>query len=155
GEYEDLVMEWGYQAYVDCRALNPDSTFVATVMCMVNRPNALTRRHTLDMRAAMADSECLALGTCGFASTSVLDGSAKVSRYIVGRDHKGSGDKPQLQYNRPILPLFSGGKFPFIGDYIDITGQAFVPTDGGGWAWNTGRTANRPAPVFHVSWSDN
>src|SRR6185436_8901958 len=31
----------------------------------------------------------------------------------------------------------------------------FVATDNGGWAWNTGQTANRPAPVFHVSWSDS
>jgi len=155
GEFEDLVMEWGYQAYLDCLGMSPGATFGNVVLCMVNRPNTITRRHTLDMRAAMADSECLSAGTCGFASTSVLGDSTKVSRYVEGRGQKGTGPKQQLQYNRPNLPLFSGGKFPFIGDYIDITGQSFVPTDGGGWAWNSGRTANRPAPVFHVSWSDN
>ena len=81
--------------------------------------------------------------------------STAVSRYPEGRTQKGAGPKTQLQYNRPNLPLFSGGRFPFIGDYIDITGQSFVTTDAGAWVWNTGQTANRPAPVFHVSWSDN
>ena len=155
GEFEELVMEWGFQAFMECRALTPGATFAETVLCMLNRPNGLTRRHTLDMRAAMADAECLAAGTCGFASTSVLGDSTRVSRYIEGRGQQGTGPKQQLQFNRPNLPLFSGGRFPFIGDYIDITGQSFVPTDNGGWVWNTGKTANRPAPVFHVSWSDN
>lgn len=155
GSSEDFVFEYGQTAYNQCVATGQTFTFSSLVACMLANPNGLTRRHTLDMRAAMADADCLAGGTCGFVSTSLLGDSAKVSRYPVGRGQKGTGPKTQLQYNRPDLPLFSGGKFPFLGDYIDIAGQSFVATDNGGWAWNTGRTANRPAPVFHVSWSDN
>jgi uncharacterized protein YjbI with pentapeptide repeats len=155
GKFEDLVMEYGYQAYQECVALNPNALFGQVLLCMISNPNGIQRRHTLDMRAAIADAQCLANGSCGFASTSVLGDSSKVSRYIQGRGAASGGPRTQLQYNRPNLPLFSGGRFPFIGDYIDIAGQSFVATDNGGWAWNSGQTANRPSPVFHVSWSDN
>src|SRR6478735_3937747 len=153
-KFEDFVFEYGQTAYEQCIASGQNSTFSALVACMLTNPNGLSRRHTLDMRAAVADSLCLANASCGFVSTSVLGDSTKVSRYREGQGTTG-GSRVQLQYNRPNLPLFSGGKFPFIGDYIDITAQSFVATPDGKWAWNTGRTANRPAPVFHVSWSDN
>lgn len=158
GGFDDLVIEYGQQAFDECMAFpgpNGPLGFAAVLACIVTSPQGLTRRHTLDMRASMADTLCLAGGTCDFTSYSVVGGgSRKVSRYIEGR---GSNDGPrvQLQYNRPNLPIFSKGRFPFIGDYIDITGQSFMPTPEGGWAWNTGQTANRPAPVFHVSWADN
>ena len=154
GGFEDLVMEYGYAAYEQCLASNGALGFNQVFLCMLTHPDGLQRRHTLDMRAAMADALCLANGACGFASTSVLGGSSQVSRYIEGRATV-DGPRSQLQYNRPNLPIFSRGRFPFIGDYIDIGGQSFVATDNGGWAWNTGQTANRPSPVFHVSWADN
>ena len=104
--------------------------FAQTFLCILSHPDGLQRRHTLDMRAAMAGAACLADDTCGFSSTSVLGGSSQVSRYALGRGAV-DGPRVQLQYNRPNLPIFSRGTFPFIGDYIDIAGQSFVPLEGG------------------------
>jgi len=156
GGFEDLVMEYGQNAFDQCMT-SPGSAgplgFVAVLMCVVENPS-LSRRHTLDMRAAIVDAgPCLAGGTCVWSESSLL-GSSKVSRYVEGRG-TANGGRQQLQYNRPNLPIFSKGRFPFIGDYIDIAGQSFVTAANGGWAWNTGQTANRPAPVFHVAWADN
>jgi hypothetical protein len=58
----------------------------------------------------------------------------------------------QLQSNPPNFPMFKNGTVAFMGDYIDIQGPAFVPTQGGGWAFNTAPT---PAPVFHAVWTSN
>jgi hypothetical protein len=58
----------------------------------------------------------------------------------------------QLQVNPPGLPIFKNGTVPFMGDYIDIAGPAFVPTPGGGWAFNT---APNPAPVHYAVWTSN
>ena len=149
GGFDDLVMEYGQQAFEQCIEAESAAGFVQVLLCVLNNAT-LERRHTLDMRAAIAECED---GNCDWASSSLL-GSGKVSRYMQGRT-SADGARVQLQYNRPNLPIFSKGKFPFIGDYIDIAGQSFVVTDDGGWAWNTGYTANRPAPVFHVAWADN
>jgi hypothetical protein len=155
GGFDDLVIEYGQRAYEECVASQGALGPAAVLLCVVTHPEGLTRRHTLDMRAAIADAACLAAGTCDFTSYSVLGGgSRKVSRYIEGRGAIG-GPRVQLQYNRPNLPLFSRGRFPFIGDYIDIAGPQYLSMPGGGWAWNTGRTADRPAPLFHVTWADN
>jgi hypothetical protein len=154
GGFEDLVVEYGQAAYEQCLATTAGLPFAQTFLCMLSHPDGLQRRHTLDMRAAMAGADCLATNSCGFSSASVLGGSNQVSRYAEGRGVV-NGDRVQLQYNRPNLPIFSRGRFPFIGDYIDIAGQSFVALENGGWAWNTGLTANRPSPVFHVSWADN
>ena len=155
GGFEDLVMEYGQNAFDQCM-ISPGSSgplgFTAVLMCVVENPS-LSRRHTLDMRAAIVDAgPCLATGTCVWSESSLL-GSSRVSRYVEGRGT--ASGRQQLQYNRPNLPIFSKGRFPFIGDYIDIAGQSFVTGANGGWAWNTGQTANRPAPVFHVAWADN
>jgi hypothetical protein len=58
----------------------------------------------------------------------------------------------QLQSNPPNFPLFKNGSKAFMGDYIDIQGQTFVPTQQGGWAFNSAPTA---APVFHAVWTSN
>jgi hypothetical protein len=58
----------------------------------------------------------------------------------------------QLQSNPPNFPLFKNGSVAFMGDYIDIQGQTFVPTQKGGWAFNSAAT---PAPVFHAVWTSN
>ena len=160
--FDDLVFEYGQAAFDACMLSPGTGTptgFTAVLQCIVNSSLRLSRRHTLDMRVAVVDAQCLAAGTCGLGSTSVLT-SRKVSRYAEGlgaRQPDGSGlsQRQQLQYNRPNLPIFSKGRFPFIGDYIDIAGQSFVSTGDGGWSWNTGQTGNRPAPVFHVTWADN
>ena len=153
--FEDLVFEYGFKAFTDCQAAGGGTlAFSAVFACMLTHPDGLSRRHTLDMRAAMVDSHCLAAGSCSLETTSVLGESDQVSQYREGRGTV-NGPRVQLQYNRPNLPIFSKGRFPFIGDYIDITGQSFVANVDGTWSWNTGQTANRPAPVFHVSWADN
>ena len=146
-DFDDLVIEYGQQAFDQCVANNGGAGFAAVYMCILDiaASDKLSRRHTLDMRAAMADAR----GLASFSSSSVL-GSQRVSRYIEGSVRS---DRRQLQYNRPNLPIFSRGRYPFIGDYIDIAGQSFVATEGG-WEWNTGQL-NRPAPVFHVAWADN
>jgi hypothetical protein len=58
----------------------------------------------------------------------------------------------QLQHNPPNLPLFKSGTVPFLGDYIDIQGPAFVLRPGGRWAFNT---APSSTPVFHAVWTTN
>jgi hypothetical protein len=154
GGFEDLIVEYGQAAYEQCLATTAGLPFAQTFLCMLSHPDGLQRRHTLDMRAALAGADCLANNSCTLDSTSILGESDQVSRYAEGRGVV-NGPRTQLQYNRPNLPIFSRGRFPFIGDYIDIAGQSFVALDNGSWAWNTGLTANRPAPVFHVSWADN
>jgi hypothetical protein len=57
----------------------------------------------------------------------------------------------QLQVNPPNLPMFRKGTAPFMGDYIDIAGPAFVRTATG---WNHA-TAPSAAPVHHAIWTSN
>lgn len=57
----------------------------------------------------------------------------------------------ELQANPPNLPLFVGGTRPFIGDYIDVTGPAFV-RQSDRWVFNTAATSS---PVFHAIWTSN
>jgi uncharacterized protein YjbI with pentapeptide repeats len=57
----------------------------------------------------------------------------------------------QLQFNPSGFPMFKGHSTGFIGDYIDIQGQTFVPVRGG-WAFNL---APSRAPVFHAVWTSN
>ncbi len=107
----------------------------------------LNKRQTIDIRAS--------LGTPG--ATPSFAPSVRVSDYLMGfRDGDPSpGRVPEpLQVNPPNLPMFKKGTAPFIGDYIDISpAPAFVPTSGGGWAFNT--LANSTLPVFHATWTDN
>jgi hypothetical protein len=153
--FEDLVFEYGLKAYRDCTAAGGDTLALSAVIsCMLTHPEGLSRRHTLDMRAAMVDAACLATGTCHLETTSVLGSSTQVSRYREGRGTS-NGPRVQLQYNRPNLPIFSKGRFPFIGDYIDIAGQNFLANADGSWSWNNGDSSLKPAPVFHVTWADN
>jgi hypothetical protein len=57
----------------------------------------------------------------------------------------------QLKLNPPNLPLFRNGSTPFMGDYIDVQGPAFVKKNGK-WAFNTDPTTS---PVFHAVWTSN
>jgi hypothetical protein len=57
----------------------------------------------------------------------------------------------QFDVNTPNLPLFKNGEVPFVGDYVDIQGSAFVRKNGT-WAFNTDPTSS---PVFHAVWTTN
>ena len=105
---------------------------------------AVVKRHTVDVRAAMASPG---------PSPTFLP-SVRVSEYLMG-SRPGTGPRPveQLQFNPPNLKLFKSGSVPFFGDYIDLTpSPAFVPAPGGGWVNNT---APSSAPLFHVVWTEN
>jgi hypothetical protein len=103
----------------------------------------VTKRQTIDIRAS--------LGTPG--ATPSFAPSVRVSDYLVGY-RNGMGMFEQLQFNPPNLPMFKLGTVPFIGDYIDVApSPMFVPTAGGGWAYNT--AAGAEFPVFHAVWTDN
>jgi len=160
GAWEDLAVEYGQQYWRPCLsvAAGDGSTWFVSFMSCVLTNNYLARRHTIDVRAAIADPVCLREGTCSFSSYSVSGGvsvpSAEVSKYLLGYDSV-SDRVVQLQNNRPNLQMFRKGTYPFIGDYFDIRGQDFIPDGQGGYVWNTGFTANRPTPRFHVTWTDN
>jgi len=98
----------------------------------------ISRRHTLDLRAAIAAPGPNPV----FTSTGVFD-------VLYG----GLSERfEQLQFHASGLQLFSLGTVPFNGDYIDVaTAPAFVPLSGGGWAYNL----QAPEPVYQVSWTDN
>src|SRR5206468_3858711 len=80
---------------------------------------------------------------------------------------KGPSDIRQKEVNAPNLPLFANGKGAFIGDYIDVAGQAIVATNDSNrpYKWNVGGnttdnsdhnfTTSGLPPVFYVSWTDN
>ena len=115
------------------------------------------RRHTIDLRVA------------GRRPSDALFTATTVSQYKYGLRVDSNGDfvdetgtivgsrtapppLSQLQTNPPNLPLFAQGTVPFLGDYIDIAGPAFVPGGPSGWTFNT---APSNAPVFYATWTDN
>ena len=100
-------------------------------------------RHTIDIRAALADPGDIP----AFAP------STKVSDYLMGYRSK-NGALEQLQVNPPNLPMFKQGTVPFMGDYIDISpSPTFVPLGNGKWGYNN--TPSSDLPIFHAVWTDN
>src|SRR5205807_9142218 len=96
---------------------------------------------------------------------------ARVSRYDIGLpalDEPDNQHFEQLKFNPPNLPMFNQGTVPFIGDYIDIAGQMFVPRSGAACA-NFPTSAgvcwryNNPAPganaanaaIHYAAWTSN
>ena len=84
------------------------------------------------------DSDTLSLETDARKWLPVTDGSKYVRLQ-------------QFEVNPPNLPMFKNGTVPFLGDYVDIQGQAFVLKNGA-WTFNTAPTAS---PVFHAVWTTN
>lgn len=117
------------------------------------------RRHTMDVRSAIAGSACLSAGQCAFTAYAVSSAfevsSASVSEYVMWAAPGGQEVRVQVQFNRPNLQLFRKGTHPFIGDYIDIQGPVYLPDGAGRFVFNSGATAARPATMFHVAWGDN
>ena len=140
---------------------NPGAVFTP----LLDDTGLLLRRHTLDLRLAQAP-----------AGPALNFTHALVSRYDFGtrgdlEDITNSNTitaMQQLQFNPPNLPLFQQGSVPFIGDYIDIAGQTFLPPDtpNGSWrfnstpggevvhyaVWTSNQDVRPPAPPF--TWSD-
>jgi hypothetical protein len=122
---------------------NPNQVFTPAL----TDANLTLRRHTIDLVTAQADT----------SAASLVFTAARVSRYNFGLRND-SGDVPgylrQLQVDPPNLPLFEQGQVPFLGDYIDIAGLAFVPTDTTGKNW---RFSNLPSdtPVVYATWTSN
>ena len=109
----------------------------------------LVRRHSLDVFGGQA----LPAAQPGFATT-------RISQFLYGSPGAIPGATrtkktvQQLQFHAPNLPLFLQGTVPFIGDYIDVSGQTMLPTGNAAqpYAWNTS-LANKT--VFHGAWADN
>jgi N-acetylneuraminic acid mutarotase len=116
----------------------------------------LTTRHTVDVRAAVAEPGPAPV----FTDYSVLNWkpSDQMSRYVflmLASDATSSAPffTRQLQFNPPNLPLFVGGTAPFHGDYVDIApAPAFVVDGDGHWAFNT-EASN--GSTLQATWTDN
>lgn len=109
-------------------------------------PPLTLRRHTIDLTLAQSDA---GLGVPTFTY-------ARVSQYDFGvflSDANGATFH-QLKVNPPDLPMFEKGMVPFMGDYIDIVGQMFVPTANGGWAFNNPHI-NKSSPVHYAAFTSN
>ena len=124
--------------------LNPSAVFTA----FVDDLGLTQRRHTVDLMVTQAVP----------SSQPAFIQPVRVSQYIFGLrgDLLNPSQLQQLQENPPNLPLFAMGSEPFLGDYIDITGQTMVPmpTAPGGWVFNTAANPSL-APVFFTAWTTN
>ena len=102
--------------------------------------NPISRRHTIDVRAALAmpgDQPVFQSGRVTDSAFGEIESSTQIQ---------------QLQFLPPNLPMFSHGTESFLGDYIDVAGAPpFMPTSTGGWTYNTASDGTR----FHTSWADN
>jgi hypothetical protein len=108
-----------------------------------NPPLSL-RRHTIDVTLAQSNG--------GVNPTFTY---ARVSQYDFGLLFGEMATTfHQLKVNPPNLPMFMQGQVPFLGDYIDIVGQMFVPTVNGSWAYNN-PAVNHSSPVHYASWTTN
>jgi Kelch motif len=108
-------------------------------------PPLTLRRHTIDVTLAQSNG---GLGVPTFTY-------ARVSQYDFGLFlNENDTTFHQLKVNPPGLPMFEKGTVPFMGDYIDIVGQMFVPTVNGGWAFNNPRV-NHSSPVHYAAWTSN
>jgi hypothetical protein len=116
------------------------------------QPGLTIRRHTIDVRVAQAD-----------AGSTLVWRSAPVSRFPFGTrgDETGTIETlQQLRVNPPNLPLFQQGTVPFMGDYIDIAGEAFYAAESApGKPWCAGvwcyRVEAQSAPVHYATWTTN
>ena len=115
------------------------------------------KRHTVDVRMAMADASAAPVFTSAPLSRmpfgergDELDlhpgGTAPGFNGPIGVVDLDASPKPalrrlqDLQVNPPNLPMFKNGTTAFIGDYIDVQGPMFVRTDTG-WSFNTAPTS--------------
>ena len=87
---------------------------------------ALSRRHTVDVFAALAEPADAPVFVDGARK------SSRVSQYLFGdRFSPGSKSKKEViqqQQNPPNLPIASSGTKAFIGDYLDVAAQTIMAT---------------------------
>jgi hypothetical protein len=127
-------------------------------------------RHTMDVRGAQAPlnpNGTLVWNNYGIMQEALPPSTVpRISRYLVGdyQDQFGDGNLRQLQFNRPNLKLYAGGTRPFIGDFIDVAGLAFLAQQNGvttTWFPNFGDPAlvsaadTTAARTFYAFWTDN
>lgn len=121
-------------------------------------------RHTLDVRGAQADVTAaawpLTFNTYGISQTGNSPSEPRVSQYLFGVDPDGPPlqEPTQQNFNRPNLKLYSGGYWPFMGDYIGTAGLQWLPptTSGGPWRFNgLSEPANTVLRTFQGAWTDN
>jgi hypothetical protein len=133
---------------------------------------ALTRRHTIDVFAAMAAPADAPAFT-----------SNRISQYLFGNKKlatKGSTEVQQMRFNAPNVPIFANSTVPFMGDYLDVNAQTITATGkpvppigstdptGHSQAFNFNcgffpSVASTPPfcgtnganAVFHAAWTDN
>jgi Putative Ig domain/Kelch motif/Galactose oxidase, central domain len=125
----------------------PTSNYGAVFTPYINDadPPLTLRRHTVDVTLAQSNG---GPGIPTFTFT-------RVSQYDFGLFFNETDTTfHQLKVNPPGLPMFEKGMVPFMGDYIDIVGQTFVPKANGGWAFNNPRV-NKSSPVHYASWTSN
>ena len=109
-------------------------------------------RHTIDVRVAQAEP----------GSYPQFGPPKRVTRYLHTLKTNASGEPiigpggyweiEQAQFNPPNYPLFQLGTVPFHGDWLEIASLMFLPTQGGGWTYNTDPSQ---ASIFHATWTDN
>ena len=122
---------------------------------VVDLPLADRLRHTVDVRAAVAEPGAQPEFTVYSLTDPNNRESSQTTRFpflLVQRDD-GAVDSIQLQYTPPNLPIFVGGTAPFIGDYVDVTSnQRIVLDPDGTWRFPITEEATQ---LFHASWADN
>jgi len=120
-------------------------------------------RHTVDVRGAEGvfnTDGSVTWNTFGVLQMPGL--TPKISQYVAGQ---APGSPLQLlQWNRPNLKLYCGGRCPFLGDYLDVGGLGFSPlptpqseagTGPPNWVVNGPTTAANFSQDFHAAWTDN
>ena len=112
-------------------------------------PPLTLRRHTVDLTVAESNGG-LGVPTFTYARLSQYD----IGLYLSEVESGLSPEFHQLKVNPPDLPMFEKGMVPFMGDYIDIVGQMFVPIANGGWAFNNPKV-NRASAVHYAAWTSN
>lgn len=81
----------------------------------------------------------------------------RISQYPIGDANPPApdGGARQLQFNIGNALIYGGGGIPFLGDYIDVAGTAFVLN---GTQWVPNGLANKDnvaAGTFHTAWTDH
>jgi len=126
-------------------------------------------RHTVDVRGAQATLQ--QDGTLNWTKYGILQDALpkadptapRISKYLVGdyNDANGNHLLKQLQFNRSNLKLYAGGTLPFIGDFIDVAGLAYLAQQNGlstAWLPNNGLdplASTTAAQTFYAFWTDN